>query len=260
MTHEEFESLAALDAVGAATIEEEREINAHLEGCVPCRAVRSELMEAATLLARDLPEVAPPPALRGKVLGRVTPAEPIPIASHAKFRHWWLATAATLFLALWGWREMGIRTWREHASNQRAEIQQLRDQLNLLSARNEKLSGELSSLGSSDTRSIALAGQQISPAASARVFLEPGRRRAVVFFHNMPTNPVDKSYQLWIIQGNPATPKSAGVFDAPKNGDTSLTIENLPLDTEIKGLAVTMEPRGGVPQPTNKDFYVMGSS
>jgi hypothetical protein len=30
--------------------------------------------------------------------------------------------------------------------------------------------------------------------------------------------------------------------------------------TEIKALAVTLEPRGGVAQPTNTNFFVMGSS
>jgi len=37
-------------------------------------------------------------------------------------------------------------------------------------------------------------------------------------------------------------------------------IENLPLATEIKGLAVTLEPKGGVEQPTNTNFFVAGST
>ena len=112
-------------------------------------------------------------------------------------------------------------------------------------------------MASRDTQQIALSGQQVAPAASARVFLEPEKRRAVVFFYNLPANAKDKSYQLWIIAGD--KPRSAGVFDAGRNGNATISIENLPVSTEIKALAVTLEPRGGVAQPTNTRFYVMGS-
>jgi anti-sigma-K factor RskA len=98
----------------------------------------------------------------------------------------------------------------------------------------------------------------MSPSASARVFLDPTRRRAIVFFYNLPTNPNDKSYQLWIIRGDQPNPQSAGVFDVAASGNASLSIDNLPVMTEIRALAVTMELRGGVNQPAEKKFYVMG--
>ena len=52
-----------------------------------------------------------------------------------------------------------------------------------------------------------------------------------------------------------------GIFDVTHpNGGASISIENLPLAMEIKGLAVTLEPRGGVAQPTNTNFFVAGST
>jgi anti-sigma-K factor RskA len=115
----------------------------------------------------------------------------------------------------------------------------------------------MAALASADTQQIALSGQQVAPAASARVFLEPRQRRAIVFFNNLPANAKDKSYQLWIIAGD--KPRSAGVFDVV-DGNATISVENLPVSTEIKALAVTLEPRGGVAQPTNTNFYVMGKS
>ena len=53
---------------------------------------------------------------------------------------------------------------------------------------------------------------------------------------------------------------SAGVFDVTRDGKASFAIENLPISAEIKTLAVTLEPRGGVPQPTNADFVVAGNA
>ena len=71
MTHEEFESIAALDAVGAASIEEERELRAHLETCADCRRIRDDYAEAATMLAQGLDPVAPPPEARGRILDSI---------------------------------------------------------------------------------------------------------------------------------------------------------------------------------------------
>ena len=98
MTHEEFDSIAALHAVGAATAEEERALDTHAAGCADCRRARDEYAEAATFLARDLAPVAPPPDVRERVLAEET-ADVIDIGSR-RANPWWLATAATLFLAL----------------------------------------------------------------------------------------------------------------------------------------------------------------
>lgn len=257
MTHEEFDSIAALDAVGAATADEARSLDEHAAGCSDCRRARDEYAEAASLLARDLSPVAPPNDVRDNVIASLDDegADVIDIGSRRR-NPWWLATAATLFLALWGWREVGIRVQRDHVRNQQATITTLTDENKALIQQKEKLSAEMQALGSSGTKTIALTGQQAAPTASARVFLVPEHRRAIVFFSNLPENPKDKSYQLWIITSKP---QSAGVFDA-SHGSATITIENLPVDTEIKALAVTLEQRGGVEQPSNSDFVVLGKT
>ena len=264
MTHEEFESIAALDAIGATTAEEATMLGEHLASCESCRRARDEFAEAATMLALDLDPVSPPPEVREHVVETIADEDAIEdnvIDAGRRFINpWWLATAATLFLALWGWREFGMRVAREHIRSQQAEIAQLKSENALLHDQKEKLSVAMSSLAAPGTRAIALTGQQISPSASARVFLEPEKRRAIVFFQNLPSNPKDKSYQLWIIRADQPHPTSAGVFDVADNGSASIVIENLPVSTEMKALAVTLEPRGGVEQPTNTNFYLMGNS
>jgi RNA polymerase sigma factor (sigma-70 family) len=255
-THEEYQDVAALDAIGAASPDEERDLREHLAGCEECRRVRDEYAEAVTLLARGLEPVTPPEELREMVVA----AEGQDNVVDARRRFggaWWLATAATLFLALWGWRELAMRVEREKVTTQQAEIRRLAEENARLAQRNDRLNAEMAALASADTQQIALSGQQVAPAASARVFLEPQRRRAIVFFNNLPANAKDKSYQLWIIAGD--KPRSAGVFDVV-DGKATISIENLPVSTEIKALAVTLEPRGGVAQPTNTNFYVMGKS
>src|SRR6185369_10646492 len=226
MTHEEFESIAALDAIGAATAEEAGMLREHLASCESCRRARDEFAEAATLLAQDLDPVSPPPEVREHVIETIAEEDEIEDnvvdAGRRFINPWWLATAATLFLALWGWREFGMRVARENMRTQQAQIEQLKTEKALLAEQKQKLSTEMSALASADTRTIALSGQQISPSASARVFLEPGKRRAIVFFQNLPSNPKDKSYQLWIIRADQPRPQSAGVFDVTRSGDANI--------------------------------------
>jgi cell division protein FtsB len=258
-THEEYQEMAALDAVGAASPDEERDLRDHLGQCEECRRVRDEYAEAVTLLARGLEPVTPPDDLRQRVVSGEAEAEENVVDARRRFggSAWWLATAATLFLALWGWRELAMRVEREKATTQEAEIRRLSEENTRLAQRNDKLNAEMAALASRDTQQIALMGQQVAPAASARVFLEPQQRRAIVFFTNLPANAKDKSYQLWVIAGD--KPQSAGVFDVV-NGNATISVENLPVSTEIKALAVTLEPRGGAAQPTNTNFYVMGKA
>jgi anti-sigma-K factor RskA len=258
MAHDDFEAIAALDALGAATADEASSLREHLSSCIPCRRARDEFAEAAALMANDLEPVAPPNDVRERVFEDVAPAAQAE-EERGFFSRWGLATAATLFLALWGWREIGIRAMREHVQSQQADIQQLADEKKVLELQRDKLSAAVASLAAANTQTISLTGAKMSPSAAAKVFMDSDKHRAVVVFANLPDCPNDKSYQLWILRGDQPKPQSAGVFDVEK-GNATITIENLPVMTEIKGLAVTMEPRGGVAQPTNANYYVLGKT
>jgi anti-sigma-K factor RskA len=237
MTHEDTESIAALDALGLAGAGDVVILAMHVAGCLPCRRARDEYRRSTTLLALALDPVSPPRHVRERLV------ESVKGAAASRRSSWRLAAAAALILALFGLREFQVQTERAHLKNE-----------------NAKLAAEIAALGAEDTRTIALAGQEIAPRASAKVFLEPNRRRAIVFFHDLPENPGDKSYQLWIIRADQPAPVSAGVFDVTRNGKASISIENLPVAAEIKALAVTLEPRGGVEQPTNTNFIVAGNA
>ena len=264
-THEDIETLAALDAIGAASLEEQDSLQAHLDSCDDCRMAHDEYAEAAAAFARGLEPVTPPDVVRGAIMDTLEIDEgDDTLREIVEYRRrdprWWLATAATVFFALWAWRELAVRAAHEHIQSRDAEIRSLAEQNTLLTQRNQRLTAEIAGLTASDTRVISLAGQKVAPAASARVFLEPGKRRAVVFFSNLPANDNDKSYQLWIIRSDQAAPQSAGVFEASPNGTATIAVSNLPIDTTIKAMAVTVEARGGVPQPTNANYVVMGKS
>jgi anti-sigma-K factor RskA len=239
MTHEEIQQLAALDAIGAASAEELAELRRHLETCDECRRVAEEMHEAAALLALTTDPVTPPADARAKMLASLPPR-----AQASNFQ-WWMAAAAAVAIALLAWTSFQLRDARE--------------EIEMLKADNAKLASVVASLTGSQTRTIQLAGQEVAPKASASVFLDPAQRRAFLFFHGLPANPNDKSYQLWIIRADQVKPVNAGVFNVDASGNASLIVQNFPVDTLIKALAVTLEPRGGLQAPTGQK-YLVGSS
>ena len=152
------------------------------------------------------------------------------------FNPWWLAIAATLLLALWGWREVGIRVARENAKSQEAEINRLEIENERLVRQLEKVTTELGTLASAHVDTVTLAGQPVAPAATGKVFLDRKERRAVAFFYNFPASPAGRQYRLWVI--SPTGRMDGGAFIVPRSGRASLAVEGMPPDAQ--SLSVTL--------------------
>jgi anti-sigma-K factor RskA len=78
-----------------------------------------------------------------------------------------------------------------------------------------------------------------------------------VYVHNLPPPPTDKDYQLWYVTKEAKI--NAAVFRTNEKGSRELSL-SLPPEA-LRGLAataVTLEPKGGSPQPTGK-FYLMAA-
>lgn len=255
-------------AAGALTAEEWRTLDGHLSTCEGCGREYAAYLEAAALTALAVDPVTPPSSVRTRVMAEVdgagapngighhSPSNVVPIAWR-RAPAWWLAAAA-LVLAV------GIAAWAISAIEQRQRnIEVLRQQL--LASEREKiessqreaeLARKLDVLTSGETASIRMAGQEVAPAASASIFMNSPARKALVFFNHLPPTAPDKSYQLWVIRGDQPAPQSAGTFEVGADGKATLGVENLPVNTEIKAFALTLEPRGGGKAPTGPKFLV----
>jgi len=259
--HEEYEELSTLVAVGAATEDETRQLESHLAGCSPCRDAHREYLQAAAMLPYGLEPVQPPAEAKRAIFETIEASKVRPFVKPKRMNPvWWLATAATFFIALFLWSELRLRALRERVSELVTAQSHLDSEKDMINARAEKLQAQLDAMAAASTRSIQLSGQEAQPSASARVFLDSPRRRAFVFFHGLPKNNSDQSYQLWIIRSDQPAPVGVGIFDVTEAGEGRISLENLPLDTEIKAFAVTLEPRGGAPAPTSTPILVGGTS
>jgi anti-sigma-K factor RskA len=92
-----------------------------------------------------------------------------------------------------------------------------------------------------------------TPQSNAKIVWELKAQRWSVYIFDLPAPPSDKDYQLWRLTKNAKI--SAGIFRADEPGRSALKLM-LPPDA-LAGLAataVTLEPKGGSPQPTGKVY------
>ena len=82
--------------------------------------------------------------------------------------------------------------------------------------------------------------------ARGQLIYIPDSGLAVLQAHGLEELPTDKTYQVWALRGD--EPASIGFLDDPARGEVVTT-----LGVDLSGadaVAVTVEPRGGSPQPT----------
>lgn len=114
----------------------------------------------------------------------------------------------------------------------------------------------LKTLVSADTQVVALEGLDPSPAARGRMWW---RREAGGFFvaSGLPVPPAGKTYQLWAITGG--TRRSAAVFDVDPKGRAALRVTPVAGVEKVEVFAVTLEPAGGLPNPSGA-MYLAGKA
>jgi anti-sigma-K factor RskA len=210
-----------------------------------------QLAEVAELAPAPPAAYPSPPAFasRSGRSGRLGP-------SGRPVRRWLpLAAAAVLALvAVWGLvrqARMGaeIERLRGESRQLAARAETLERRAAQAQAESQRLARTISILAAPGVQSVRLAGMGTSHAAAGRAYVNAADRRAVFYASGLPALGPDKTYQLWYLDDQDH-PTSAGVFEVDAHGKAALVVDqSLPVE-RIQAWAVTIEPRGGRPQPT----------
>jgi anti-sigma-K factor RskA len=253
MAHSDrHEELAALQAIGLLSREESAELSRHLaEDCPTCEDLAAEFRVAVASLSVGARPRRPSPALRGKILSSLpgtakvvhfTPALSRPERGRSG---WWLAAAAAILAAVLLWDDARIRRQREEL---RSREGQLTAELSKAQADVARRDLRVRVLESDDVKVLFLGGKDPQPSARAKVFWSEKAKTGMILAGNLAALPPDKQYELWIF--SEGKPVAAGVFDADPSGRALFESLHLPGIVLAQNFAVTIEPRGGVPQPT----------
>ena len=243
MSEHQWGEAAAAYALGALSAEEASAFEAHLEGCPACRADVQAFREVAGHLAEGAPSAVPAPGLRERVLREARRVRPLPRTPRRVPLVPWLAAAASLLLAV----AAGYGYLRERAGWRAAEqvVAVARDTI----ARQQ---GVITAVLAPDVSTVVLTSKGQPP--SARLFWNPAQHRVVISVFRLPPAPAGRTYQLWAIaQGKP--PVSVGTFNTAPNGRLIAAMD-VPVGLEFQVTAVTEEPAGGSPQPTQAPFLI----
>lgn len=241
MTDHRWTELAAPYALGALDPAERAEFERHLATCPSCQAEVQSFREVAGLLAASAPAAAPPPELRERVLR--TAREVRPIAARRRSVVLPLAAAAAVVFAIVG----GSGYWRAQATNRA-----LRDSLATTTAELDSTRQVVAALLDSTVAITDLAATGKAP--SMRLYWNRTRNIVVVAAFDLPPAPTGRTYQLWAIAKGRA-PVSVGTFNPPPSGRAIVALQ-MPAGVQPEVSAVTEEPAGGSPQPTQQPFLI----
>lgn len=265
--------------LGALPPGEREAFDAHMAGCAACAAETAALQPVVGLLSLSVPLVEPPAALRQRVVARAigerpstppfasAPFGPVSAAPRSarrvraeRLRGWtgWLAAAASLALAIGLWAYAS--SLRERLGDAEAQLavalDRWRDSERRLDAATRDVGRARLSLAvalAPDARAFALKGQAPAPRAEARAYLSRSRG-LVVAASNLPPLAPGRTYQLWYLTA--AAPVSAGLLQPDATGNAIVAVADVPGGIVPVGMAVSLEPEGGVPSPTGAIYLV----
>lgn len=229
MEREEVHELTAAYALDALGDADEAEYEAHLRHCERCREELAAFQETATALAFGVPPAAPPPALRERILEQARSERPnvVPLRPRRALR------AATAVAATAAAAAVGVGIWAAGLSSSLSEERAARD----------RLEHATQILAQPEAERVPVEGAQgvlvVAPTGEAALVLT-----------GLDPAPAGRTYEAWVIEET--TPRPAGLFDV-RDDPTVVALErSVPAGAIV---AVTLEPDGGVDQPTGAPVF-----
>jgi anti-sigma-K factor RskA len=241
MTCEELRDEYEMYALGLADEPEKAQLEKHLHhGCETCTHGIRAARGLVAMIGASVPPLAPSPKLRRRIMASVG----------VERRSWgwtpaWIAVSAlSLVTALYFYgrdRDSGLAMARFQGEARRQALERAR------------WNEALALLQQPETRQATF-GEGAEQPPRGRVFVNP-KSGVLLMASNLPAAPQGKTYEMWVIPktGNPVP---AGLFQSDADG-TALYLRKEAVDiAAVKAVAVTLEPEGGVPQPTSQPLIV----
>lgn len=77
---------------------------------------------------------------------------------------------------------------------------------------------------------------------------------AMLYVSNLMEPPDKSVYQVWVVHKDDSVVEAMGTFRVNEDGTYMLTIGCMPKPSDTKAIFITMEPEGGMPEPTGTKY------
>lgn len=268
------EEAMELYALGGLPEGEVEALKTHLAGCGECAMKLAQSRGSTAMLAFTAKQERPAGTIKAELMARVRAnrerdehyAWPLPTkepvvesttgetmtSKPTGARVWWnwvlVPTAvalALLSLAL---------SWQNRRVSQALEKQ--RQAMQALLHDREQTEKLVGVLAAADTITVKLASAA-EPVGNGVVKYN-SRLGVMVYSAQLPPAPAGKTYQMWLVPANGAA-LSAGLLEKREHAAGHVWTAEVRANTEAKAFVVTLEPAGGVPQPTGPKVLVGAS-
>ncbi len=247
-----------LYALGALEGAEKQALESHVAFCLGCAQKLADARGRVATLGLSAPPAKAPAIAKEHLLQQIraaregdgaarTEMKPPP-ARRAAMSRWTIvllpivAVLAIAAFLLWNANrrlDSQLAALRASRRQEQQELQSARDIAGLITAQ--------------DTITVHLAPQPVMPQGTAFVIYN-AKTGVLMYEAQIPAAPAAKSYQLWLVPAS-GKPISCGVFN-PVGGQPDHWMTKLPTGIQAKAFAVTLEPSGGMPQPTGPKVLV----
>jgi len=214
VAEDRFEELLGSYLLGELSVEEERELERHLEGCSRCRGELERVRRAHTLLQATA-DVAPPPGLKDRVLAQVRGE--IPARSGREWWFWVSAAAVLLVVAV-----LGVGFFR--------------------------------AITDDPSSGVPLTATALAPEAGGEVQVEEVGENFQVELEvwDMPELKDDEYYEMWYYAEDGGR-ISCGTFRVGPEGRTTVNLAAPAIAREYPEIEITREPDDGNPGSSGEE-------
>ena len=270
---EQFEELCAAYALGALDKEEEALFDEALKsGNEEYQKIFRESIGVSYFINGGIKRVTPSPEVKVSLLRKIKRSSKRPFSFSLFFEQAALSlgfgsprfgfVVALLLVVVVGevatysymlYTDLNVSERQISLYESRIEEQQVR--LTALTNDLQQKEEILNVLQSPKIEMAIMNGLEINPSGYGKIIWDPVRKIAILQISKLPKAPADKDYQLWFLDKN-KTPVSAGVFSVSTENENYFKVSEIPVPDkkEITAFAVTIEPKGGLPQPTGAMF------
>jgi len=248
-----FPDIGAL-AIGALPSDEERLVRAHVEGCAVCSAeLQAMMIVIAGMPSAPLGGTMAPghrADMRGRLMQRAAreaageaPSDSARGKSSGNLLRFMAIAAALAVIAL------GVVDYNQYTSRHElvAGAAKRDSVIDALSALVHERDAQLAAITGPNVSVMELSSTGVHP-PTARMFWDKSTNRWTLFAHGLLTLKAGRTYELWLVTKDKKIP--AGTFKPAEDGSALVSATYALQPADLKAIAITEEPEGGVSAPT----------